>query len=138
MGDLAVPWVIGWLIGHWSLSPKAKADRALMLKLLLIGLLLELLHLHAGLFTIPQHEGPLPPLWLLALWPLVATLYLHSMRWIWSWPKLGLLLMGSAGLLSYKAGLLMIGSELSLGAAILLFVEWCCIYWVSLRWLIPK
>ncbi|MCM2679999.1 DUF2878 domain-containing protein [Echinimonas agarilytica] len=137
MGDLAVPWVIAWFIGHWSLSPTPKADRNLMVIFLAIGLVSELIHFHSGVLQLPNHSGPLPPLWLLCLWPLFATMLLHSLRWLLAKPYLGAVLAAAGGWISYRAGAVIAGGELVFPLSLMIAFEWAVIFVVACRYLVP-
>ena len=138
MGDLAVPWVIGWLVGHWSLSAWPKSDRQLMVQFLALGLLFELLHQGFGILEFPQHTGPLPPLWLLCLWPLFASTLLHSLKWLFKWPSLGTLLVALGGWGSYLAGAKLTQAQLHWPGSILIAIEWGLIFFLSFKYLVPN
>ncbi len=53
------------------------------------------------------------PLWLWLLWPLFATLPLHSLTWLWQRPWLAVLGGATSGPLSYLAGARLAGVELA-------------------------
>lgn len=138
LGDLVVPWVLAWLVGHWSLSPLAKADRKLMLQFFGLGLFFEWLHQATGLLTFSEHSGPLPPLWIVCLWPLFATLLLHSLGWLMKRPKIGMALVALGGWGSYLGGAQLANAELNWPGSLLLLVEWGFLYWLCLNYLIPN
>ena len=135
--DLAVPWVLAWLIGHWSLSPTPNADKRLMIQFLLIGIVMETIHMYSGLLVLPHQEGPLPPLWLLCLWPLFATLLLHSLRWLLTRRLIGVLFTALGGWASYKVGASLANGELLWPYSLLIALEWGGIFWLCCHFLIP-
>ncbi|MBW8191922.1 DUF2878 domain-containing protein [Neiella marina] len=138
IGDQAVPWVIAWLIGHWSLSSSARSDRYLMGVFAALGLVAESFHLHSGVLILPNHAGPVPPLWLIAFWPLFATLLNHSLRWLVAKPLLGSALAGAGGWASYYAGAQIAGGELTSSTSFIIAIEWAILFYLSATWLVPK
>lgn len=108
-----------------------------MLIFALFGLLFETLHQLTGILHLPLHDGILPPLWLLLLWPLFATLLLHSMRWLLSRPNLGMVLTALGAWASYVAGARLIGAELSPSYSMVIAVEWAVLFRVTQGLIIP-
>nr|WP_298416145.1 DUF2878 family protein [uncultured Halomonas sp.] len=72
----------------------------------LLGLIVDGgLTLIGGFTFANPHWWPLPlPPWLWALWPLFATLLLHSLTWLWRYPVLAMLCGAISGPLSYLGG----------------------------------
>ncbi|GGA68547.1 membrane protein [Neiella marina] len=138
LGNAAVPWVIAWLIGHWSLSPTADSDRYLMGVFAAIGIIAEGFHLYSGVLVLPNHGGPVPPLWLIAFWPLFATLLNHSIRWLIPRPWLGAGLAAIGGWLSYFAGAKLAGGYLDQTTSFVIAIEWAILFYLSAIWLVPK
>lgn len=138
LGDLVVPWVIGWLVSHWYLSDRAAVDKWLMAQFVGLGLIFELIHQYSGLLQFEHHLGPLPPLWLIVLWPLFSTLLLHSLSWLLTRPLLGMGLIALGGWASYWAGAALSGGLLNTWGSLLLALEWAFIYWLCINELIPR
>ena len=67
----------------------------------------------AGGFTFSEPSWLPLPLWLWALWPLFATLVMHSLNWLWAHRWLAMLGGAIGGPLSYFGGARLSGVELA-------------------------
>lgn len=103
-----------------------------------LGLLAESFHLYSGVLVLPSHSGPLPPLWLIAFWPLFATLLNHSLRWLLLKPRLGAVLAAIGGWASYYAGAKFAGGELASNISFIIAIEWALLFYFSATWIVPK
>jgi hypothetical protein len=102
LGILAVAAVVAVLIA-WS--GRRAADLQLVLLALAIGLVWDSLLARTGVVDYAS-PGPWPgwaPLWILALWALLAPMLREPMRWLHGRPLLAAVLGGVGGALSYAA-----------------------------------
>ncbi|NYS59741.1 DUF2878 domain-containing protein [Vreelandella salicampi] len=91
----------------WHLRTMAvPGEWRLLLGFALLGLLLDGVLSLLGGFDFSGHIRlfGVMPLWLWMLWPLFATLVLHSLRWLWRYPLLAFLGGATSGPLSYYGG----------------------------------
>lgn len=127
-GGTAVALVVtGVALGlHLWWNPRRGAQAAMLLAALLVGLVCETLLIKAGVLLVP---GPLPPVWLLCLWPLFATTPGLALRWFRDRPVQA----AAAGLLfapmSYFGGSRLAGIEL-------LAPEWLALLLIGTVWLV--
>lgn len=127
----AVALLCLWLPLHLYFSPRAGADRRMLLAALLLGPSCDLVLLHSGLIEyhgISLGSG-LPPLWIYAMWANFALLFQHSLR------ILGRHLWLSIPLALVSAPLAYFGGS-ALGAATLAQPIWLPLSVVALCWLV--
>lgn len=102
LGVVAVAAVVAGLI---ACSTRRVADLQLVLLALAIGLVWDSVLARTGVVEYAS-PGPLPgwaPVWILALWALLAPMLREPMRWLHGRPLLAALLGGVGGALSYAA-----------------------------------
>ncbi|MYL22837.1 DUF2878 family protein [Halomonas alkaliantarctica] len=100
----------------WHLRAMAvPGEWRLLLGFALLGLLVDGGLSLLGGFDFSGHTRVfgVMPLWLWMLWPLFATLILHSLRWLWRYPWLALLGGATSAPLSYYGGATLAGVELA-------------------------
>jgi hypothetical protein len=104
--EIAALPVLAVLIIHLYLSPQALPELRIMGLALLIGLAWENLLAIAGLVVYPSGQplGHLAPLWLLALWPLLASTLNVSLRWLRGSTGLAVAFGAVGGPLAFLAG----------------------------------
>jgi hypothetical protein len=111
---------------HLWLSTRRGAEATMLMLALGTGLICETLLIQGGVLLAP---GPLPPVWLLCLWPLFATTLGLPLRWFRDRP----LFAAIGGLLfapfSYFGGSRLAGIEL-------LTPEWLALLLVGMIWLV--
>lgn len=114
---LAVPVV--FLIVHllWIAD---RGELALIIKVTLIGTLLDSLLMVSGVFLFAQHTGFLIPAWLILLWALLATTLRHCLAWTAKPWWLASLLGAVSAPLSYYAGSKLAGVDFPHGQSITL------------------
>lgn len=119
---LAVTAVVLGLHLWWS--PRRGALGVVLLAALLVGLVCETLFIRTGVLKVPD---PLPPVWLLCLWPLFASTLGLALRWFRDRPALA----AAGGLLfapmSYFGGSRLAGIEL-------LAPEWLALLLIGMVW----
>lgn len=101
-GIVAVAAVVAIMVA-WSTRPGA--DLRLVVLAIAIGLVWDSLLALTGVVEYAS-PGPLPgvaPLWILALWALLAPMLREPMRWMHGRPVLAALLGAAGGVLSYAA-----------------------------------
>ena len=98
--------VAGILFVHLRGSPDREAEQRLIGYALMIGLVWENLLSIGGLvvYSSGQPFGLLAPLWILAMWPLLAITFNVSLRWLRGRWVTATLLGATAGPLAYYAG----------------------------------
>ncbi|MEX1198985.1 MAG: DUF2878 domain-containing protein [Pseudohongiellaceae bacterium] len=110
---------------HLWWSSRTGAEAAMLLAALLVGLVCETVLIQAGVLRAP---GPLPPVWLLCLWPLFAATLGLALRWFRDRPACA----AAGGLLfaplSYFGGSRLAGIEL-------LTPEWLALILIGTVWL---
>lgn len=105
------PWLataIGLLLVlvHLVLVRSAGRESLLLLASLLLGLMVDGIHIHTGVLVFPVgsfHPG-LPPAWILVLWLQFAMSLHYSLGWLNGRYVLGALLGSVSGALAYWAG----------------------------------
>jgi hypothetical protein len=113
-----------------SLTSSWRAEARLLVSVALIGTFVDSLLLACGVFAFDA-GGPLIPLWLIVLWPVLATTLNHCLDWTakpwWRASLLGAI----GGPMSYYAGSQMAGVHLPLGlwpSMLLLGVVWAVLF----------
>jgi hypothetical protein len=98
--------VLAILFVHLRSSPDRKAELRLIGHALLIGLIWENLLSLGGLIVYPSGQpfGVLAPLWILAMWPLLAITLNVSLRWLKGLPAVAALFGAIGGPLAFMAG----------------------------------
>jgi hypothetical protein len=104
----ALPWlgplVVAVLVGlHLFLTAGPARSAGLIAIVLVLGAVQEHLMLRLGLVAYPSHPGGVP-VWMLALWPLLATTLSISMRWLQTRLAIAALAGAVLGPLAYWAG----------------------------------
>lgn len=105
------PWLaaaVGLLLVlmHLALARNGVRESLLLLTSLLLGLLVDGVHIHTGVLAFPIgsfHPG-LPPAWIFILWLQFATTLHYSLGWLTGRYFLGALLGSVSGALAYWAG----------------------------------
>ena len=115
---------------HIWQSPRPVLEFKLILKAALFGAVVDTLIVNGGFLSF-QNAWPsayLSPIWMWALWALVASTMNSSLAWLRSRPILGAVLGAIAGPMSYEAGVRMgagtWGAHGQTGGLILLGVAW--------------
>jgi hypothetical protein len=112
------------------------AEGKLLLWITALGIVLDSLLMHLGVFGF-GNEGLLIPLWLIVLWPVLATTLNHCLAWT-AQPWWRASLLGAVGgPMSYYAGSQLAGVQLPLGlwpSMLLLAVIWAGVF-PLLQWL---
>jgi hypothetical protein len=116
--------LLALLMLHLALSPSRRADIK-VISLVLVGLLVDSLHLSMGTFS-AQSSGF--PLWLALLWCQFVVSLNHSLHWLVSKPLWVVGLFGAVGgtssyMAGAKAGALQLGGSVE-ATALTLFVAW--------------
>ena len=139
---------IGWFIcvaGSsllWLLVPLAfivvhllwiaqRSELAVILKVTLLGTLLDSVLMTAGVFEFQQHAGFLIPAWLILLWALLATTLRHCLAWTADPWWLASLLGAISAPLSYFAGSKLAGVGFAYGQSVTLIglaILWACVF----------
>jgi hypothetical protein len=103
LGPLAVVAIIAY---HLRTVHSPGAESRLLFRALLIGLMWENFLTLSGLLVYPtgQPLGILAPIWILAMWPLLAITLNVSLRWLKGKPWLAALFGGIGGPLAFLAG----------------------------------
>lgn len=131
--------VMGIVVLLHLLSPLAAGRRLAELRLLLLagvlGVVLDGALLHGGALRFPGAPGPVPPLWMVALWVGFATTLNGSLRWLAGRPLVAAALGALAGPLSYRAGVALGALEVRSYGAVAL--EWS-VAMVLLLWLAQR
>ncbi|MCP5144507.1 MAG: DUF2878 domain-containing protein [Gammaproteobacteria bacterium] len=98
--------VIAIVFVHLHLSPQRKAELYLLGYALLVGLLWENLLAVTGLVVYPSGQpfGVLAPVWILAMWPLLAITLNVSLRWLQGIQPVAALFGAVGGPLAFLAG----------------------------------
>lgn len=98
--------VFAVLFVHLRSSPDREAERRLIGYALLIGLVWENLVSLSGLIVYPSGQpfGILAPVWILAMWPLLAITLNVSLRWLKGMPAVAALFGAVGGPLAFFAG----------------------------------
>jgi hypothetical protein len=98
--------VVGILFAHLRSSPDREAERRLIGYALLIGLAWENLLSLSGLIVYPSGQpfGILAPVWIVAMWPLLAITLNVSLRWLKGLPAAAVLFGALGGPLAFFAG----------------------------------
>lgn len=111
LGASTRPWlgpvvVLLLLAAHLAASPDRSAEWRLMAWALLIGIVWENLLTLTGLTVYPtgQPFGRFAPVWILAMWPLLAMTLNASMRWLRGRALLSVLFGAIGGPLAFLAG----------------------------------
>lgn len=94
------------VVNLWHFSKDRMSDLRLLLVVALIGFCVDSIHLHLGVFALigAPHFPHLCPLWLVALWAMLATILRESLSWLAGRYGLAALLGAIAGPLSYLGG----------------------------------
>jgi len=98
--------VFAILFVHLRSSPDREAERRLIGYALLIGLFWENLVSLGGLIVYPSSQpfGVLAPVWIVAMWPLLAITLNVSLRWLKGLPAVAALFGAIGGPLAFLAG----------------------------------
>ena len=105
----AVIGTMAYIAFHVWRSPSPKTESKLLLKVFIFGLVADTLIMYLGYLDF-QDDWPSPylsPLWMWALWVLVATTVNSSLTWLRGRPILGAVLGAICGPMSYEAGIRM-------------------------------
>ncbi len=116
-------------IHFWIIVPKEYflAEGRLLLFALLIGMVLESTYLLTGVLV--HVDGSFfPPFWLLCIWVLFATTFMHSLFWLKERLGLAAVFAGISAPMSYYAG-----ANLNLDMSLNDHV-WVSIFFVSITW----
>ncbi len=119
----AVTGSLAYIAFHIWRSQSPKQEFSLLFKVLLYGIATDTLIMYLGLIDF-RDAWPSPllsPIWMWALWLLVATTLNGSMSWLRGKPALGSVLGAICGPLSYEAGIRMGAASWGSGAQILGF-----------------
>ena len=98
---IAVPVI---LLLHLGYINDQAGEWKLLVGMFLIGLLVDVTLVNSGVLLLSANAGVLPPLWLMLLWPLFATLLNHSLAWFKSHLGLAAVSAAIAAPLTYMAG----------------------------------
>jgi hypothetical protein len=98
--------VFAILLVHLRSSPDREAERRLVGYALVIGLVWENLLSLGGLIVYPSGQpfGILAPVWIVAMWPLLAITLNVSLRWLKRLPAVAALVGAIGGPLAFLAG----------------------------------
>lgn len=121
----------------WHLYAQARpGEWRLLLGFAVLGLLVDGSLAAAGGYDFSGHAPLLGviPLWLWMLWPLFATLVLHSLAWLWRYPWLALLGGAVSGPLSYYGGALLADVTIAPWLLPVQAVIWGGMCWVIARY----
>lgn len=114
-------------VGYILRAARPGSLALLVLGVSLLGLASDALLMHLGLLSFPGWELRLPEPWIVSLWPLFATTYDRSFRWLRGRPGLACLLGAVGGPMGYVAadrmGALQLAPEL-ISSVLALAVAW--------------
>lgn len=103
-GDLAM--LVALVIVTINLVWVSRTQRIDMMKSVTgfsLGFFFEFLNMHLGVFTYTE-PMTIPPLWIVAFWPMMATLFFDSFKFLFSKSTVFCFLFGLLGGLSYYSG----------------------------------
>jgi hypothetical protein len=93
------------LLLHLLLVPDRRREGRLLAMALLMGIVVDGIHIHTGTLVFAANLHPaLPPPWILVLWLQFAMSLRYSLHWLRRNRPVGLLLGGIAGAFAYWAG----------------------------------
>ncbi len=94
------------MAGHLAVSPDRRVELRTMLGTLTVGAVVEGVQIAAGTYETlgGSAPGPLPPLWLLALWAHFATTFRYSLRALVARPWAAVLFGALGGPVAFLAG----------------------------------
>ncbi len=106
IGITVVTLIVLWHLFQAHTSVSAITESLLLVIALLTGLIWESLLLHLQLVSYPSHPANslIAPVWILALWPLFATTFNLSLRWMKNKLALAAVFGFVGGPLSFYAG----------------------------------
>ena len=136
-GDIAVPWVLIWLVIHLAVFSERKSDIQLFVVFTILGGCLEFTHLLLDMLILPEHVSAVPPIWIVMLWPLFATLLNHSLCWLVMKPRLGSILAAIGAGTSYYFGARLAGGSITLHGLVFIAFEWAVLFYSCAVWIIP-
>jgi len=105
LGGSKVAIVVTMLVlaAHFYFISTDPREIGLVVLVVALGIMMDSLLIRAGILI--SADGSLwPPIWLLCLWAMFATLLCHSMKWFQTHLPVAFLLGGISGTLSYTAG----------------------------------
>jgi len=91
------------LAAHFYFISNNSREISLVILVVALGIVMDSVLIRAGVL-ISANGSSWPPVWLLCLWAMFATLLSHSMKWFQSHLPVAFLLGGISGTLSYAAG----------------------------------
>jgi hypothetical protein len=145
---LDTPWlylvVILLLVVHiFGVVPHSSrlTELCLLAKVVLVGALLEVVYFQTHVLE-RTDGGTLPPEWLLLIWLLFATTFLHSLAWLRERLYLAAAFAAIAAPLSYYAGA-NVNAAVSLNESVVfsllsIAVSWSLVFPLLLLWVVPK
>jgi len=120
---------VALLIHHFYVLHKT-AEWQLIILVATVGCLWDMLMVFAGMVYYPDSVFLGIPLWLVCLWLLFATTFLHSLRWLNRYLWLALVFAAVLGPASYWSGSEL--SEASLGVPVLTSLAVMAVGWAAL------
>ncbi len=123
--------------------PKLKifSELSLLIKVLFVGLCLEIFYLQVGVL-VQANASSFPPVWLLFIWVLFATTFAHSLLWLRNQLYVAAAFAAIAAPLSYYAGV-QLNMSMSFHSNVLfsvgmIAVSWAIVFPLVLRWVLPN
>ncbi len=139
----AHPWlgclaVVAVFALHLALAPAPGAELRLAAITVGVGLVLEIVLVSTGVarYAEPGSVPFLPPVWILAMWLLLATLLDVSLAWLQTRPWLAVLFAAVGAPLSYAAGARLGGMEIAAPlwrSYVVMGVLWAAVFPLLLR-----
>lgn len=113
---------------HYSFFSKQKSEWLFLIKLTIIGIVLDQVFFTFGILDISQTQSY--PIWLHCLWPIFGSTINHSLAWLEKRPILAAIFAGISAPTSYIAGAAL--SDIALGEPLWFIVGILCIIWAIL------